>query len=76
MLATFRGEARLDVATPRALPDALMRMTHLILTLHISLQRQFLLQAETFIQARRSNVHYLLTSTDASLPPCMPPVAS
>lgn len=52
MMATFRGEARVDVSSPRALPDALMRMTHLILTLHVSLKRQFLLQAETFIQAR------------------------
>lgn len=50
MLATFRGDARVDVATPRALPDALMRMTHLVLTLYVSLRRNFLLQAELFIQ--------------------------
>lgn len=61
MMATFRGPSRAaDAASPRALPDAVMRMTHLTLTLHIVLKRQYLLQVELFVQVcpcRRSVPH-------------------
>lgn len=54
LLAPFRPDAPPpDSPGPRYLCDALMHMTHVMLTLYLILRRQFLLQVEVFIQVLR-----------------------